>query len=581
MLAPLSGIQRRRDFLVYDLEWIPATFPEPLNVRLCGVYDGDRYRYYRTVRAFIGGELTPANSGRWFYAHFSGGADFQFILNELVQFGSVFSLKGAFSGSSAIIVTVKRGKHHWVFVDSYWLLRDSLKRIGEWLGLEKGDGVDHDREWYATAPFQELLDYNVRDCEILYKAIAAFQEILLSLGGELKKTIAGCAMHLFRTKYLSDDLHTNKAVNVKARESYCASRVEVFATKCDDAYYYDVNSSFPFAMTFPMPGNQTRNLAHLPDRLLYDSDQTPFLCKARILVPECYLPPIPYRQNGRVFFPTGEWDGWFSGVDIDLLLKTCGTLVSVEQVVEFNPIYDLANYAQDIYARRKASEGFIKLAYKYLLNSLYGKFGESPHNKQTLYLNPSETVLDRLTGGDPSNRASMALPGLWIETHDRYIPHEHVPVATQITAIARRTLYRFLSQSEEIFYCDTDGFATTTEYEESEELGALKLEKKVVGGRFFAPKLYDLHTDAGKHIIKGKGFSLKNDPRRFEDVVQGHEIAIDRMRRIRENLMHGACVPREDIITKCFRNKLRPKRKPTKGGKTRPWTIKELNTVHT
>jgi hypothetical protein len=581
-LQPKPGVARK--FLVYDLEWRPGT----LEVTLCGVFDGERYRYYETPRSFIGGELTPKNSGKWFYAHFGGGADFQFILAELVKFGTIFSVRGSFSGSSAIIVEVRRANYVWTFVDSYWLLRDSLASIGKWIGLEKGPGIELTREWYLNASLAELIPYNERDCLILYKAIVEFQRILLEIGGELKKTIAGSALNLFRSRYLKKEVHTNASVNRKARLSYCASRVEVFEKKCEKALYYDVNSSFPYAMTFPLPGNLIKSSLMLDDRLLYEPDQTPFLALARIRVQESYLPPLPYRENGRVFFPTGEWESWFTGIDLSLLLETGGTIVSISEVMEFEPFYDIADYAMDIYDRRKNSEGFIRLAYKYLLNSLYGKFGEAPENKQTLWLNPPENVLEKLSRSEAEdgtpNRSNMAMPGLWIETVDRYVPHEHVPLASQITSIARRTLYNFLKDSETVYYCDTDGFATTTTYPESAELGGLKLEKRIESGRFIAPKLYDLFTDkvdlkTGKkeHIIKGKGFSLKGDEDKYENVIHSKMIEVDRMRRIRENLAHGHCTPTEDTITKTFRDTLTPKRKFDRHGKSRPWSVGEIS----
>src|SRR5687768_12723103 len=68
-----------RDFLTYDLEWIPGT----LQVRLVGVFDGSRYRCYSSLEAFIANELTHKNRGKWFYAHAGGLADFQFVLEQL------------------------------------------------------------------------------------------------------------------------------------------------------------------------------------------------------------------------------------------------------------------------------------------------------------------------------------------------------------------------------------------------------------------------------------------------------------------------------------------------------------------
>ncbi len=118
---------------MYDLEWVPGKF-DPLGrmpVRLVGVYDRERgYRCYQNVMAFLEHEMTHKNRGRWFYAHAGGLADFQFLLQKLIECKG-YKIKASCSGSSLIIVHVTRGKNSWHFVDSYWLLREKLRKIGE------------------------------------------------------------------------------------------------------------------------------------------------------------------------------------------------------------------------------------------------------------------------------------------------------------------------------------------------------------------------------------------------------------------------------------------------------------------
>src|SRR5271154_4575395 len=110
----MISIQRRkritRKYLVYDLEWVPGKFSKSghMPVRMAGVYDGETYRWYTSVESFLNGELTSANRGKWFYAHAGGLADFQFLLHDLLQRNG-YQIEAAFSGSSAIIVHVRKG----------------------------------------------------------------------------------------------------------------------------------------------------------------------------------------------------------------------------------------------------------------------------------------------------------------------------------------------------------------------------------------------------------------------------------------------------------------------------------------
>ena len=543
-------------------------------MRLCGVFDGKRYRWYDNVDDFINYELVSKNHGKWFYGHSGGRHDFQFIFHSLVKRGLSYKARAAFSGSSAIIVPVRKDRYIWTFIDSYYLLKGKLSDIGKWTGLEKGGGEEWTRERYATAPLEELIPYNKRDCEILYAAVNQFENTILELGGELQKTQASCALDLFRRKYLTQDIYTTKGVNRDARGAYFASRVEPFEKECGEAKYYDINSSFPFAMTFPVPGSLVRTYNHLPDSLLQDVDSIPFIAYVDVTTPETYMPVLPRRIRNRVFFPVGRWTTWMTSIDLELLLSEGGKLNHVYVVKEFEAITCFRDYALDLFNRRKVSnDDFERAAYKYLLNSLYGKFAEDT-KKQTMHLNPSATVLARL-----NRRENMHVPGVWIEEQDRYIPHEHVPISAHITAIARRTIYNFMAMSRDVYYCDTDGFATTDTYDTGKELGDLKLEKLIHKGRFIAPKLYHLFATVDgelQNIVKAKGFSLKDNLAKFNRVVSGQQVEIERMMSIRENLKMNRTMPIEVMVKKSFKGKATPKRFFYPDGTSRPWYLSEL-----
>src|SRR5712692_5060354 len=95
MISIIKKMPNIRRFCVYDLEWIPETY----KLRICGVFDPwHGYRHYTSIKRFLAHELVPENTGVWFYAHFGGGADFQFIIEEIVK-GNTFSIQGFMSGS--------------------------------------------------------------------------------------------------------------------------------------------------------------------------------------------------------------------------------------------------------------------------------------------------------------------------------------------------------------------------------------------------------------------------------------------------------------------------------------------------
>ena len=591
MITRITKPRVYRDYVVYDLEWVPGT----LQLRLVGVYCRERgYRYYESIEAFVTNELTHKNRGKWFYAHAGGLADFQFLLEHMAT-RQEFRLRAAFSGSSAIIVHVTRGKNAFHFVDSLWLFRDTLRNIGKHVGIEKGN-EDENVEFYKNATVDELVEYNRIDCLILYEAIERFESTLLDLGGQLKMTIASCGMELFRRRFLKADIETSKSVNDIARNAYFASRVEVLTTSCDSAYYYDVNSSFPYSMTQPLPGEMIGSTRRLPDGGIYIAD-------VDITIPETYFPSMPVRYAQRLFFPTGRFRNWYSSVDIELLMKLGGRLNKVYEVIRFKENRDLKDYVETLYNLRKNAVGFESIVYKYLMNCVYGKFAEIDI-KSAMLINP----LTRPPIED------MVSPGIFVMDKIVQVPHMHVPISVHITAIARKTLYDYMSQSSELHYCDTDGFSTTNRFQDGNELGQIKLEKYIRNGRFIAAKVYKLDgtkADGVKELgdggVRAKGFS-KMTVEKFDKLTKNieldatnrldnkkvletmtleeiekarrdEEIVYTRMRRIKEVVRGKEGIhPREDEIHKKLRNAI-PKRFFYPDGHSRPWHITELEAM--
>jgi hypothetical protein len=589
-----------RDFSVYDLEWDPRNY----RLRVAAAYDEKGgYRAYFSIRDFMKGEFTATNTGRWMFAHFGGGADINFILPELVEDRS-YKCRGATSGSSLVALTVRRGAYVWHLLDSFWLLRAPLDDIGESVGMEKlspwkrlcgskcqEDCRRHAKQWYAEAPLDELIIYNKRDCEILYAAISRLQATLLELGGTLRRTAASCAMDLFRRRYLTNPIRTYAVINEYARKAYHASRVEPYRKICGPGEYWDINSSFPYAMTFPQPGNYLGWYSSMPAHLMQNVDETPFMVDVDIDVPDMYLPPLPYRTpGGSLFFPTGKWRAWLDSTDYALALE-CGVKMKVHEVWEFEPFYDMADYANDLYALKAGAKGvdpFLEMSYKLGLNSMYGKTAERG-DKETIWINPSEEALARMyavAGGElKAWHKMMKIAGVWIEPTMRTINHEHVVIAMHVTAIARRTHYRYLSAAvpEGLYYGDTDSIFTPKIFKASKALGGLKHEAHFEWAHFAQPKLYSLLSE-GRRIVKAKGYSLSKDAaeraQQFDDLVAGLSVNVERMRRVREALKmvargEGGLGPMSIFTEKNIRGAL-SKRKFTEGGDSRPWTVDEI-----
>lgn len=563
-IKPVTAKQKVRSFLAYDLEWYKGTKApsrtfkrdvwEP-KLRLVGIFDGTDYRYYRTIADFINGELTYHTRGKWFYAHAGGLADMIFLLTHLVN-DHRFKVDAAFSGSSAIIVKVKRGKDTWTFIDSYWTIRAPLAKIGKTIGMLKGEVK------FDTDNFAELKEYNELDCRILWSALSAFESRLLNLGGQLQKTQASSALFLFRRAFLKREIATSAFINRVARKAYFASRVEPFRAKCVNANYFDINSSFPYSMTFSCPGNLIGSGTEIRKKCIN-------FVRATVKVPDNeYFPPLPYRHGSSVFFPTGQWEGWFTDLDLELAEETGASIINVHEALYFEPFDDLADYANTLYElRRKSTDEVDRMVYKFLLNSLYGKFAEQSE-KTSLVINPDKTP-HPIDICDPKVGITELFPGAYLYRKDSDgkvirekggiiapegravadVAHAHVPISVYITARSRANLYRFMRDAGDFYYCDTDGFATDNYpatpchceagclaskggvygkrgVKTSDKLGGLKHEKMVREGFFIRPKLYMVNDQ-----VRAKGMPMKPDfdhivdreGRRFDDLPSNHD----------------------------------------------------------
>lgn len=491
------------------------------------------------------------------------------------------------------MVRITRGLLSWDFIDSFWLLRVSLAKIGEWKGLPKLP-FDHVAASERVHLIQEDLDYNERDCRVLHSALLDFQEIILDKGGELGVTASSTSMGLFLRRYLTRSFLNPRDAQDFAQPGYVASRVERYREECQTARYYDLNSSFPFSMTFPCPGSplggRTRRL---PTQGLWIADVT-------VRVDEdTYVPPVPARSEGRVFFPTGEFRATITQDDFACL--GCN-VTKVHEVQRFEERDDLKSFAEDMYKMRQLG-GFEKEVWKIIGNGNYGKWAEG-EEKEVLLMHPEKR--------DPDSQ-HMLIPGVFITTQTMQIPHRYVPISMMITARSRRLLHEGLTEANQqgrLYYCDTDSITCDGRLPTSPDLGGWKLEYEIQRGRFLGAKLYAIQhepDDKGKtEKIKAKGFSRKvgeggeREGLTYGDFLQmaeGRSVIVERMLRVRElmreeergrNVLEdkdswevgSGYVPRAIEMEKRINLALTPKRCSLPDGDSRPWTWEELNGAH-
>jgi len=570
----------------YDFEWSKEAYSEEttksgskrlrgkLAITLAGAYDERGYRAYKTLEDFCQGEFTTVNSGRRFYAHFGGASDMVFLIRVLAR-RKDWQIRAIFSGSSAIVVSIEdRYGRRWTLLDSFWTMRVPLASIGEWLGFPKLE-FDHT----AEHTWSELRTYNERDCMVLHRALCSFQETINDLGAELRVTGASTALDLFLRRYLQRPIRNSERINDYARPAYQASRVEPLQSRCDAANVYDINSSFPYSMTFPLAGDPMGACLRNGRPTLPSCESALWVADCDVLVPDQYLPPLPYRgkKTGRVYFPTGKFRARITSEDM-----RCGDfqVLKVHSSELFEARTDMAEFATELFKRRQGG-GFQSQCYKILSNSLYGKWGEQSE-KEILLINPATVSPD----------LEALAPNIFLGSEQIEVKHAHVPFSAFITARSRRILREYAleayRQTGAIYYLDTDSVFTTATLPESKALGGLKLEAQIASGAFHGPKLYAYSKLDGRELVKAKGFSrVVSSPKQgetsrltysdFLSLKEAGAVAIERMRRIKELVRENRGFEFEpDVLVSDKRlGKPHAKRKPH-GTDSVPWGVGEL-----
>lgn len=501
MLTILRGKPKPLRYATFDLEWRTDT----LELRLLGLMTArDRYRAFYSIEEFLNHVIHRDYSGYRFYAHFGGRFDIVFFL----PYFEALNLRGyeveySFVSSSIIRATIRQNGHTWTFCDSSFLFNQGLDKIGEAIGLPKLKSSlseycpcgDKERcragrcplgGGFNEAPLEKLIPYNERDCLIPFVAIERLIEIVESIGGEVRFTLASTALATFRKVFLRQDIPTSKVVNRAIHEAYIASRIESVTPipRGGGGRLYDINSSFPFSMTMPLPGKLRADG--------WNRDLSEYcVAKVKIEVPEQYLPPLPVRgKKGGIYFPYGIWEGWYASPDIECLEEAGGRVLEVIEAYHFEPFNDFAEYVNTIYPMRAATDDPMwKYVLKILLNALYGKLGER-EEKETRTYSPKYTKCPHSPRCDPSC-VRLIRPGLYAIRETVDIPHQHLPIPIFTTARSRRWLWQYASRAEALAYMDTDGIASASEFAANPKaLGALKFEGYYRKAHFFGPKAY-------------------------------------------------------------------------------------------
>lgn len=558
VLKSLKGKVKSYPIASYDIE---TETEDNLNTFILGGFIDERgiYKSFTDKDKMISYMLEHTTSSTRIYAtnnRFDYGALFKHT-KEFLQ------PKPNMRGSLLIHSEYK----HMNFYDTLSYCKASVKKMGLMLGKPKLKfDLSKNKKIMSKWNMRKLIAYNKRDCEVTRDFMIGFQEVLNKLGGNLKNTIGGCAMDLYRRKYLDYSIHHEYCKLHKFKDgltfkdfiflSYHGGRTEIFKRGYDGKTIfkkYDFNSMYPGVMRneYPNPvscqvSESTLGFLNINSIMKYEG-----VSEVEVICPYMYYPVLPVYIKDKLCFPIGKFRGVFTHIELREFLKIdkrCKILKIFKTACYTKTIKPFNKWINEIYSLRQKydKEGNViyKEILKLLLNNLYGKFGQN-NIKDFEVLNLEDRNDRDLTqeGYTFDYELGFGYRETPIESNQSFV----IPIfATTTTAYARLKLWKSLVELKGV-YCDTDSIISTDTISDSKELGELKLEGEYIGLNIAKEKHYyhkDKSTGEISYHVKGLKLSdnendierNKEREKQFDDSVEGKPIKQTRIISIKESV---------------------------------------------
>lgn len=352
---------------------------------------------------------------------------------------------------------------------------------------------------------EETLDYVYRDVKIVALALKFFRE-----QGYNRMTIGSNAFHsfkdnnaLFKTYFPT----LEKAFIDRWRHAYRGGRSQVnpkYACKIlHNVKRYDLNSMYPSIMAYKFlpygnpiacdkPGKYRFELYRLHIHFKLKKGHLPCILKTGSL----------FNKAGDTYYINTEGiiEMDISSLDFELLKRHYDIFyLKYVEIVGFKTLKGIfSNWVSKMYELKSNSEGGLRLVYKLLLNSLYGKFGSKTSGKNKIpMLFPDGSVGFRLS-----------------EEHD--IGLYYLPVAIAITSWAHVIIDDAIQATgvKNFVYCDTDSVHTLgdlpAEIVDNKELGKFKLEGIEETCKYVRQKTYIYYDGQWNITCAGMPYSSRD-----------------------------------------------------------------------
>lgn len=403
-----------------------------------------------------------------------------------------------------------------IFYDSLKLIPLSVRQIAKSFGLPiQKEIID-----YSVYEINETtLSYVHNDVKIVAMALKYFRD-----KGYNRMTIGSNAYHSFKDgkeNFNSLFPRLDKEWIQEWRSAYRGGRSQVnpaYANKIlHNVRRYDLNSMYPSIMAYkPLPygrpiecskpGCYKFELYNVSIHFVLKKGHLPTLLKTSGL----------YNKAGETYYTDSEGiiNLYISNIDMSLLIKHYDIYyLKYNKILGFNTSsFMFRDWVLQMYENKSKHTGGLRLVYKLLLNSLYGKFGSRPEGKNKIPFFDEEGVVQFM----------------YSEDHD--MGNYYLPVAIAITSWAHKIIDDAIMVVgyENFVYCDTDSVHTFSTMPDNMvdnlELGKFKLEGIEDTCKYIRQKTYifkEVGSDKFEITCAGMAYGIREYLNRYygEDVI--------------------------------------------------------------
>lgn len=399
------------------------------------------------------------------------------------------------------------------FRDTVRHLPASVKELGTLVGLPK---LERDTS----------VAYCVRDTTITFRAAKLVHQTYVEFDEYPRATLPSTTYSIWQRQFWRDQVYApDRDVREAGRLAYYGGRTEPFAIGAYDApRAVDAASMFPWAMIageFPVPWGPVKRVRG--DRAL----QALGVYHAECELADGLRPSLPVRTPEGTIFPVGKWRGWYVGEEL-IYFKSIGGRVRVLEGIEFfYRVRPFETFVAEMFERKSAARNpALRNMYKLILNSLYGKFGQTGERLNAMELSKFEQMEKR-----PAEfRVWCGI--VFYRTEGEPPPWTNYVWPAIVTARARIRLHREIVRIEKAggipLYCDTDsviytGAADLHYPEKARRPGDFEFRGKFRSVLIVGKKEYGLEHEKNKWTVHAKGVPLSERRRYLLDGVANFE----------------------------------------------------------